>query len=188
MARQELIDSRGQVADASALDPLIARVRQQGQERVDTIQWPDGPETIDAIPLTGREGTVLGVLLVGSSGRALASLVSGILWSGAAFGAVGLVLGFALSYLVAARVTRPVEQLAHAAREVSAGRWDVEVNDAGASSEIGDLARAFEGMTKELVDQRERLVQAERVAAWRELARRLAHELKNPLFPLGLTL
>jgi nitrogen fixation/metabolism regulation signal transduction histidine kinase len=37
------------------------------------------------------------------------------------------------------------------------------------------------------VDQKEQLVQAERVAAWRELARRLAHELKNPLFPLQIT-
>jgi two-component system, NtrC family, nitrogen regulation sensor histidine kinase NtrY len=42
-------------------------------------------------------------------------------------------------------------------------------------------------MTEQLVTQRERLVQSERVAAWRELARRLAHELKNPLFPLQLT-
>jgi len=42
-------------------------------------------------------------------------------------------------------------------------------------------------MTAELLGQKERLVQAERVAAWRELARRLAHELKNPLFPLQLT-
>jgi nitrogen fixation/metabolism regulation signal transduction histidine kinase len=42
-------------------------------------------------------------------------------------------------------------------------------------------------MTGELVAQREHLVQAERVAAWRELARRLAHELKNPLFPLQIT-
>ena len=43
-------------------------------------------------------------------------------------------------------------------------------------------------MTTELLGQKERLVQAERVAAWRELARRLAHELKNPLFPLQLTM
>jgi len=43
-------------------------------------------------------------------------------------------------------------------------------------------------MTRQLVDQRERLIQTERVAAWRELARRLAHELKNPLFPLRVTL
>ena len=42
-------------------------------------------------------------------------------------------------------------------------------------------------MTTEMLSQQERLVQSERVAAWRELARRLAHELKNPLFPLQLT-
>jgi nitrogen fixation/metabolism regulation signal transduction histidine kinase len=42
-------------------------------------------------------------------------------------------------------------------------------------------------MTRQLAEQRERLVQSERVAAWRELARRLAHELKNPLFPLQIT-
>src|SRR5215470_18808289 len=50
------------------------------------------------------------------------------------------------------------------------------------------LPLAFDGMAGQLVEQRERLIQAERVAAWRELARRLAHELKNPLFPLRLTL
>ena len=53
--------------------------------------------------------------------------------------------------------------------------------------EIGQLADSFNHMTRDLLDQRDRLVQAERVAAWRELARRLAHELKNPLFPLQLT-
>jgi nitrogen fixation/metabolism regulation signal transduction histidine kinase len=53
--------------------------------------------------------------------------------------------------------------------------------------EIGQLADSFNHMTRDLLDQRERLLQAERVAAWRELARRLAHELKNPLFPLQLT-
>ena len=42
-------------------------------------------------------------------------------------------------------------------------------------------------MTYHLIEQRDRLLQAERVAAWRELARRLAHELKNPLFPLQIT-
>src|SRR5258708_25386682 len=42
-------------------------------------------------------------------------------------------------------------------------------------------------MTEQLSEQQERAIQAERVAAWRELARRLAHELKNPLFPLQIT-
>jgi nitrogen fixation/metabolism regulation signal transduction histidine kinase len=49
------------------------------------------------------------------------------------------------------------------------------------------LANDFNRMTAQLIEQRDRLVQSERVAAWRELARRLAHELKNPLFPLQIT-
>jgi len=53
--------------------------------------------------------------------------------------------------------------------------------------EVAALACSFNHMTDQLRSQRERLVQSERVAAWRELARRLAHELKNPLFPLQLT-
>jgi nitrogen fixation/metabolism regulation signal transduction histidine kinase len=87
---------------------------------------------------------------------------------------------------IAARVSGPIEQLAHAAEEVAGGNWDTRVPERG-HDEISVLARSFNHMTSELVGQRDRLVQTERVAAWRELARRLAHELKNPLFPLQLT-
>src|SRR6185369_7454729 len=80
------------------------------------------------------------------------------------------------------------EQLADAARAVAAGDWDVHVDHVHTTGELEALADAFDTMTRQLVDHRDRLVQAERVAAWRELARRLAHELKNPLFPLRITL
>jgi two-component system nitrogen regulation sensor histidine kinase NtrY len=101
-------------------------------------------------------------------------------------GSGGILLAILLSSWAAARVTRPVEQLAHAAQEVAAGNWNVRVEVSG-EDEVGQLADSFNRMTTELLRQKERLVQAERVAAWRELARRLAHELKNPLFPLQLT-
>ncbi len=188
VSRQQLIDASGQVGQAVQLEPLIARVRQTGQEATERVEWPEGPETVTAIPLTGRNVTVLGVLLVGSSGRELEGLVNRIRWSGVGFGALGIVFGFMISYVVASRVTRPVEQLADAARAIARGNWKITLDDMPASGEVADLARAFETMTGQLVDQRERLVQAERVAAWRELARRLAHELKNPLFPLRITL
>jgi two-component system, NtrC family, nitrogen regulation sensor histidine kinase NtrY len=95
-------------------------------------------------------------------------------------------LAILLSSWVAARVTRPVEQLAHAAQDVAAGDWNTRVEVTG-HDEFSQLADSFNRMTTELLAQKERLVQTERVAAWRELARRLAHELKNPLFPLQLT-
>src|SRR6185369_2414972 len=86
----------------------------------------------------------------------------------------------------AARLTRPIEQLAMASREIADGNWDVQV-EPGKGTELAQLAESFNTMTHQLIEQRERLVQTERVAAWRELARRLAHELKNPLFPLQIT-
>jgi two-component system, NtrC family, nitrogen regulation sensor histidine kinase NtrY len=76
--------------------------------------------------------------------------------------------------------------LAQAAQAVAAGNWNTQVDVRG-KDELALLADSFNRMTAELLAQKERLVQAERVAAWRELARRLAHELKNPLFPLQLT-
>jgi nitrogen fixation/metabolism regulation signal transduction histidine kinase len=100
--------------------------------------------------------------------------------------AAGILIGIVLAWWATARVTRPVRALAETAQKVAAGNWGVTV-DQPSEDEIGQLAKAFNRMTAELVAQRERLLQAERVAAWRELARRLAHELRNPLFPLQLT-
>jgi nitrogen fixation/metabolism regulation signal transduction histidine kinase len=101
-------------------------------------------------------------------------------------GGGGIFLAILLSSWAAARVTRPVEQLARAAQDVAGGQWNTQVEVRG-SDEVAQLSESFNRMTAELLAQKERLVQTERVAAWRELARRLAHELKNPLFPLQLT-
>ena len=188
VARDQLVAASDDGSDNAALEPLIARVREGRHEATETIARADGDETVHALPLAGRDGAVQGVLLVVSSGRELAALVNRIRWSGIGFGALGVAVGFVLSYIVAARVTRPVERLAGAANALAEGDWDVRLEGMRASREIAVLADAFETMMRQLVDQRERLIQAERVAAWRELARRLAHELKNPLFPLRITL
>lgn len=184
---QALTDAIGPVAGGERLSPLIEQVRAYGREANETVAWPDGPETFQAIPLKGRENELLGVLLVGRSRRELVSLVNRIRATGAAVGGLGMLLGIVLGYWVSARITRPVERLAEGAREVAGGNWNTNV-EVASRDEIGQLAEAFNTMTRQLLDQRDRLVQTERVAAWRELARRLAHELKNPLFPLQITI
>ena len=143
-------------------------------------------EGFHALPLLGRANELLGVLLVGSSQRQVVTLEQRIAVLALGVVAMGLFFGILLSWWGAARVTRPVRRLAEGAREVSEGNWGARVDVRG-RDEIGQLASAFNRMTEQLSEQRERLVQAERVAAWRELARRLAHELKNPLFPLQTT-
>jgi nitrogen fixation/metabolism regulation signal transduction histidine kinase len=94
-------------------------------------------------------------------------------------------LGGAL--FVSARLARPIRELSEGARQVAAGDLRVTV-PVRTEDEIGSLGRAFNEMTAELRLSRGRLVQAERVAAWREIARRLAHELKKPMFPIQLSI
>jgi signal transduction histidine kinase len=184
-----LADPSGQPGEPERLAPIIEQVQRQLKPVVQTIGWTVDPataETFHALPLLGRRKELLGVLLVGSSRNDLVTLTKFIRLIALVVGAAGVVLGFLLSWWVSARVTRPVVKLAEGARKVAAGNWQTRV-DVSSSDEIGQLATAFNDMTRQLDGQRERLLQAERVAAWRELARRLAHELRNPLFPLQIT-
>jgi two-component system nitrogen regulation sensor histidine kinase NtrY len=192
-----LIDPSTSSADktnsSEKLEPLIAAVRQYGQEMTAVVPWSENQaddEAFHAIPLwgvgTGKDRPLLAILLIGNSRRTYVELKRHIRSAALLVGAGGIVLAILLSSWAAARVTRPVEQLAQAAQEVAAGNWNTQVAVSG-QDELAQLADSFNQMTAELLGQKERLVQAERVAAWRELARRLAHELKNPLFPLQLT-
>ena len=184
-----LIDEKGPAPDGDRFQALVEKIEADPVEQTEKISWgfdPSNAEVFHALPLVGRQKELLGVLFVGSSQRTVVSLERRIRWLALGVAAVGLLLGLLLSWWGAARVTRPVQKLSAAAREVSQGNWNARVDVRG-NDEIGQLAKSFNQMTTQLVEQRERLVQIERVAAWRELARRLAHELKNPLFPLQTT-
>ncbi len=173
-----LTDANGAVQQADRFESIIDQIQKQPQTgvAVRTIDWtgnPEAAETFHAIPLLGRGNELLGALLLGSPRRELVLLTRHILWTAAAVAAGALLIGFFVS-------------LSEGAREVASGRWDTVIDLRG-RDEIGQLAAAFNEMTRTLAAQRDQLVQTERVAAWRELARRLAHELRNPLFPLQIT-
>ena len=184
-----LTDVNGTADDPEKFRPLIEQVQRKPEPVVRTINWSAdaaSAETFHAIPLPGRNNELLGVLLVGSSRKELVLLTQRIVTIAAVVAAGALLVGLLVSLWVAARITRPVEELAAGAREVATGRWDTRIDVRG-TDEIGQLGTAFNDMTRTLAVQKEKLVQTERVAAWRELARRLAHELRNPLFPMQIT-
>lgn len=185
--------SRQNLHPVAKFESLVDSVKQSKAEETTLVQWSgdqSDDEEFHAIPLRGlaNEGQrpLLGILLIGNSRRTYVGLMRRIRSAAILVGGAGVVLAIMLSTWAAARVTRPVEQLAQAAQQVAAGDWNTRV-DVLSGDELGQLADSFNRMTTELLRQSEGLVQAERVAAWRELARRLAHELKNPLFPLQLT-
>jgi len=185
----QLIDSNDTLQNPERFESLINQARKQPQPLVKTVDWTGDAvdaETFHSIPLIGRNSEVLGALLVGSSRRELVLLTRKIVWIAAVVGVAALLIGLILTWWISRRITRPLEELAEGARDVASGRWDRHIDIRG-GDEVGQLAGAFNDMTHTLASQKERLVQAERVAAWRELARRLAHELRNPLFPLQIT-
>ena len=176
---------------AEKFAPLIEAVRKYDQEISGIVDWTSDradEEVFHAIPLrgVGKDRPLLGILLIGNSRRSYVELKRRIRDAALLVGGGGIVLAILLSSWASARVTRPVVELARAAQDVASGNWNATVQIEG-HDEVAQLAESFNRMTSELLAQKERLVQTERVAAWRELARRLAHELKNPLFPLQLT-
>ena len=186
---KSLLDLNGAASGADKFTTLIEQVRHSGQEAQSTIHWSGDSadaESFHAIPLAGPNQQLMGVLLVGSSRRPLVELQSQVVSTALLVGGAGILAAILASLWFAARITRPVVSLAEAARRVAAGDLYAKVV-VKSSDELGELATAFNRMTEDLLQQKERTLQAERVAAWRELARRLAHELKNPLFPLQVT-
>ena len=98
---------------------------------------------------------------------------------------VVLAIAAVLGMFVARRATGRVATLRDAARRVGEGDLDVRVAPRG-SDELDELGRAFDRMVAELGDARSRLGYLQKVSAWQEVARRLAHEIKNPLTPIQL--
>ncbi|HXP86722.1 MAG TPA: ATP-binding protein [Bryobacteraceae bacterium] len=185
----EVVDAQGGNSDIAKLASLVNQARATDAQATSTVQWTStrsSAEAFLAFPLQHR-GQIAGVLLAGTSLAAQLALENEILWIGVAVAASGILIGILLGWWTTERVTRPVTRLAIGARAVAGGDWSARV-EVLSNDEIGELAKAFNRMTEQLAEQRDRALQAERVAAWRELARRLAHELKNPLFPLQITI
>ena len=101
-------------------------------------------------------------------------------------GVGGLVLVYLISYIISRLVTRPVEMLREGVSHIAAGDLDHRVK-IQSLNEIGQLAEGFNHMAQELKRSLEERMAAERAATWRDVARQVAHEIKNPLFPIRLS-
>ena len=105
--------------------------------------------------------------------------------------AAGLIISsFVFARMVSIRWARPIQQLAAATERVASGdlKHRVEISQRDARGEIGTLVSSFNVMTENLEDAQRNLARTERIAAWREVARRLAHEIKNPLTPIQVSI
>jgi nitrogen fixation/metabolism regulation signal transduction histidine kinase len=82
-------------------------------------------------------------------------------------------------------ITRPLRRLQAATRALAAGETEIQVRE-NRFSPINDLIISFNRMVREVNRQRQRAIEAERQLIWKEIARVMAHEIKNPLTPIKL--
>jgi nitrogen fixation/metabolism regulation signal transduction histidine kinase len=117
-------------------------------------------------------------------GRRVADERSYVLGFAALLG-LTILLAVAVGSFVARDVARRVVELARATQRVATGDLSVRV-PVSSDDELGSLAREFNRMLAEVETSRSRIEYLQRISAWQEMARRLAHEIKNPLTPIQL--
>jgi len=96
-----------------------------------------------------------------------------------------ILAGAGIGYSMAERIADPVRRLTRATRRVAHGDLDARVI-ATTADELGRLVEDFNRMAQDLAGQREQLERTNRLEAWAEMARQVAHEIKNPLTPIQL--
>jgi signal transduction histidine kinase len=167
----------GAVYRALALD---GRSSYLARESVGTYEYlvASAPVRVDdrpaivSVPLTLRQRGIE---------RQLDELDRRVLLAAIAF----ILLGSAIGYWAAERISDPVSRLTRATQRLAAGDLDARVLVTSAD-ELGRLVEAFNGMAEDLQRQRAQLERTNRLEAWAEMARQVAHDIKNPLTPIQL--
>ena len=98
-----------------------------------------------------------------------------------------LVIAFALAYFLSTYITQSLKTISDRLSETSLSQKNKKIVLEANSKEINLLINAYNGMVDELEKSAIKLAQSEREEAWREMAKQVAHEIKNPLTPMRLT-
>ena len=177
-------DDTGINKDSSGKGDAIDRKRRQRTSAIDSARFHPTARSVttrlrlDVIDVGGL------LLYVGLDRSGIETVRSGIIGRAVIVGFLSVLFAVLLGALVTRRIVAPIEDLADAAGRVAAGDLKARVPDPRAGGEVQALVEAFNLMAQDLEQGQRRLLQAERVAAWQEIARGLAHELKNPLTPI----
>ena len=192
------------MAGKRVTDDLLSLMRSAGIDTDARIALPSGevllpPSSGEAgwkkiakdppirVPMLGADGAPVAFVEVAVSDGGLDHLLFNITLTAALLALGALLVVVLIGSLVARRTARDLDQLVEGSIAAARGDLDhrVPVRD---TDEVGAVASAFNFMMEDLKTSKEKLVIAERIAAWQEIARRLAHEIKNPLTPIQMAM
>jgi nitrogen fixation/metabolism regulation signal transduction histidine kinase len=100
--------------------------------------------------------------------------------------AIALALSLVVGTVFANQISSPVRRLKLATQQIASGKLDVEL-PRKSGDELGELEQAFREMVRDLRNAQELMIKAQRELAWREMAKQIAHEIRNPLTPMKLS-
>ena len=145
------------------------------------------PHTFRMIRLSDQKGVAVGTLVAAVSQERLLKLSSSLTLVALAVVVAGTLGSLLIGFALTRGVTVPLRRLERMSERIAQERYEpIDVPEG--VDEIGALVAAFNRMARSLAESRERLRQTERLAAAEDVARRVAHEIKNPLSPIALTL
>jgi len=136
-----------------------------------------------------KSNTILSVLQVYKTFNLERETIShGFLYTFMVIYFIIIILSIMSAIFFSSVMTKPIHSLVLATDQISKGNWDYQVPTDSRKDELGILVDSFNQMIRNIKDQRQRLIFLERMSAWREIAQRVAHEIKNPLTPIQLTI
>jgi len=153
-------------------------------ERVGTLRYLSA-----YAPLFNNDGDILAYLNVQYISRQgeLENQISGFLLAIVNIMVLMLALSTILAITISNRLTRPLKYIQESLRSIQIGAVSKPIEYSG-SDEIGELVREYNKKVEELQINAEQLAKSERESAWREMAKQVAHEIKNPLTPMKLSI
>lgn len=152
-----------------------------------SVQLGGTPYKFSSYALTNFTGDKVADLMIGVSTYDLKIVYDRISLIFIIFASSSFILAFILAWSFSYSITKPIASLAEASSRMATGDFEVEIKSKR-NDEIGKLVNSFNTMAVDLKDYREKLVDSERMAAFTQMAQKVAHEIKNPLTPIQVSI
>jgi len=181
--------------------PLVSKVNiQQNKSLIHKwLKWLKGSEqqeielpkihigkkeyTAGIVPLMSRKNTQLGAIIATFSDTQSKLIQIKLIRSLFGVALAGIFAAYIAGYFISKSVTKPIQDLVDGVGVIASGNLDHRI-ESDAHGEVKFLVDSVNDMTVSLKENRERAISAERIAAWQDVARTMAHEIKNPLWPI----
>jgi signal transduction histidine kinase len=145
------------------------------------------PYKFSAYALRDFSGEKVADLMIGISTYDLVTVFDRVSLMFIIFAGISFLFTFGLAWGFSYRITHPISELAEASSRLATGDFDVEMTTKN-RDEIGKLVASFNSMAADLREYREKLINTERMTAFTQMAQKIAHEIKNPLTPIQVSI